>query len=367
MSISADVVVVIVGFRNPDDVADCLRALAYSYPEPRFDVFIAENGGAAAVDALGAVLAADGGPCRTEASDMLWYPDAPWRCRRFRLMSPTRDPTPARRVIVAEMPENLGYAGAVNAWLRELLPTPGWEGVWILNPDTEPTPSALAELVACARTRGKGMIGSRLIPIAGSDRIHSRGLAWRKLTARTVAVDYRAIADADPDVDDIEQRLDAPSGASLYVTRDLIRRIGLMDERYFLYFEDLDWGSRAKAVHAIGYAHRSVVPHKGGTTVRSTGCRAARSRLAVYLEFRNPIIFVRTTYPAWLAWTVVMQVVHAARFALGGARANFRAAVQGLIAGLQGELGRPDRILDDGGDKARPPAPGTIGRGCSSE
>lgn len=344
--VSADVVVIIVAFRKPGDVVDCLRALARSRAQPSFAVFIAENGGAAATRALHAAIVGEGGPCRVDSSASPPVPpEAADSCRCFRLLGEGGDGAPERRVIVAGMAANLGYAAGVNAWLRPLLRLPGWRGAWILNPDTQPTPTALAELVAYARTRGRGMIGGRLTPIASSDRIHSRGLAWRKLPARTLAVDYHATSE-DPDADDVERRLDAPSGASLYVTRELMERIGLMDERYFLFFEDLEWGCRAKAVGAIGYAHRSVVPHKGGSTVRSAGPRGERSRLAVYLEFRNRILFVRATQPAWLPWTALMQALHATTFGLSGSTANFRYAMKGLLAGLRGEVGRPENIAD---------------------
>jgi peptidoglycan/xylan/chitin deacetylase (PgdA/CDA1 family) len=156
-----------------------------------------------------------------------------------------------------------------------------------------------------------------------------------------LAVDYYAPINPAPDPDDIEARLDAPSGASVYVTRDLIEKIGLMDERYFLYFEDLEWGWRAKQVGKIGYAQLSVVPHKGGTTI-GTG----RSPLSAYLESRNRIHFVRDNYPTWMAWTIFMQIIHAAAYGALGKPKNMMLAFQGLVAGILGEIGRPDRILN---------------------
>src|SRR5262245_15412236 len=342
MDAIANVVVVVVGFRNAAEVADCVRALVNARPTPTFEVFIAENGGPAAMDALINVLTGKSSPCRAVSEPELPLESfKPVRRRLFRLIR--ADHTPGSRVHVAEMAENLGYAGAINAWLRPLLKLPDWEGAWILNPDTEPTPTALGELVAYSKIRGKGMVGSCATPMAHSDRVHSRGLAWRKVVARTLAVDYNAPINPPPDADDIEARLDAPSGASLYVTRDLIEQIGLMDERYFLYFEDLEWGRRAKRACGIGYAHRSIVPHKGGTTI-GTG----RSPMSAYLESRNRIHFVRNNYPTWLPWTILMQIVHAAAYGARGKPKNMMVAFQGLLAGIMGEVGRPDWFLNGG-------------------
>jgi GT2 family glycosyltransferase len=118
-----------------------------------------------------------------------------------------------------------------------------------------------------------------------------------------------------------------------------------MDERYFLYFEDLDWGVRAKTLGPIGYAHASIVPHKGGTTIGTSLSRRKQSPLAVYLEFRNRIIFIRKHFPRWLLWTIALAFVYVARYLAEGSVQNTIAAVRGLSAGLLGQTGRPDDIL----------------------
>ena len=344
MRVTEEVVVLVVGFRNAGDVRNCVQALAGATAEPGFEVFIAENGGPSAMDALVRALVGDGRLCQMAADDAI-ATDPRLVRRRQRLRWCRPDGSVRMWINLAETWENLGYAGGVNAWLRPLLAVPGWRGAWILNPDAAPTPRALAELVSHAATRHKGMVGSRLLPHAESVRIHSRGLAWRKLIARTEAVDYHAPCGQPVDLENVEARLDSPSGASLFVTRAMIDAIGLMDERYFLYFEDLEWGLRAREHGGVGYAHASVVPHIGGTTTRTQGSRRGPSDLTVYLEFRNRILFVRSRYPAWLPWTIVMQVVHVISLARPGTFASMPAAVRGLVAGIRGEVGRPDRVL----------------------
>ena len=148
-----------------------------------------------------------------------------------------------------------------------------------------------------------------------------------------------------PPPDDVDRRLDAPSGASIYVTRDCVERIGLMDERYFLFFEDLDWGLRAKKCGGVGYAHRSLVMHEGGTTIGSSTSRRSQSPLAVYLEFRNRILFVRSNFSRWLPWTILAEFAEIAEYARVRAFGSMRAAMRGLAAGLMGRTGRPDDIL----------------------
>jgi N-acetylglucosaminyl-diphospho-decaprenol L-rhamnosyltransferase len=337
------IVTLIVGYRNAEDVVVCLHALSTSVIQPEFEIFVAENGGFDGMGALTRALSRDASPCRPATGTLPIIAPSTLDTPTYRLVRP--DGYDGARVHILQMPDNLGYAGAINTCLRPLLEIPGWTAAWILNPDTAPSPVALRELALESRRRNRGMISSRLVAMQGEHPSCSRGLKWHKFTARTTVVALEPRPGFAPDPGDIEAQLDAPSGASLYVTRSLINRIGLMDERYFLYFEDLEWGHRAKAIRELGHAHNSIVPHKGGTTIGSAPNRAARSSLSVYLEFRNRILFVRHTDSAWLAWTVAMQLVHVAAFIFTGSAGNLIFAARGVWAGLRGETGRPDGVF----------------------
>ena len=339
----AAVVVIIVGYRNAGDIADCLRALASAKPEPRFEVFIAENGGKGGMDALIARLDEGDAAWRPGGAAPPEAPEVAKRVRDYTLVGP--DGSPGEPVHVAEMAENMGYAGGINAWLRPLLAAPEWEAVWVLNPDTLPEPDALAELAAYARSHGKGMVGSCIIRTDQPDRVFTRGMAWNRFACRAEAIGRGAEISVEPDPEEIETRLASPSGASIYVTREVVDAIGLMDERYFLYFEDLEWGLRAQRLGMVGYAHRSRVPHKFGTTIGGTARRAARSRLSVYLGARNLILYERSKNPLRVPWALVTQTGFLAIYGAVGAFGNMVAGFRGLVAGLRGEIGRPDSFF----------------------
>ena len=113
-----------------------------------------------------------------------------------------------------------------------------------------------------------------------------------------------------------------------------------MDESYFLFFEDLDWGLRAKSA-GLGYASGSVVAHKRGTTTGSALAPTSLSRLSVYLHHRNAIFIVRKYFPWTLPIRLCVSLMHAFRFLLKRAPNNFLAVLEGLLAGLRGQTGRP--------------------------
>jgi N-acetylglucosaminyl-diphospho-decaprenol L-rhamnosyltransferase len=335
-----EVAVVIVGFRNCGDIRDCVSALATQVAAPPLRVFIAENGGSEAFDALVAALLGDPrvGPIRTEGR----CEDNSLPGRRRVLLGLTPGPhLPSIEIHIAEMDDNVGYGGGVNAWLRPLLAMPAWRRVWILNPDTQPSPTALTELVAYSKASQKGLVGSRVTLLSRPDCIQTRGMSWSKLRAGVVAIDGYTAAKPPRDNKLLLKRLDAPTGASMFADRELVARIGLMAEHYFLYGEDLEWGLRAKRIGAVGYADDSVVLHKGGSTIGTARRRRDKSALSVYLYARNRILFVREHYPSWMAWTVLVSLAHLLTFAAVGALTNFGVAWRGFRAGLAGETGRP--------------------------
>jgi N-acetylglucosaminyl-diphospho-decaprenol L-rhamnosyltransferase len=335
MAAGFEVPIIIVGFGHSDDIVKCLNAIATQRNCPKFEVFICENGGPAAYDALVKTLTDKGAPC--DGGVELLEPAANEFVRACRL----RLAQGPANVVIGEARDNFGYAGGINAWLRPLLAEEGWTAIWILNPDTWPEPDALAELVAYTGKRGKGMVGSRLMIPGQFEIASSRGLKWNKLSARLTGVDIFAPVSPEPDPEDVERRMDSPTGPSMYVTRTCIERIGLMDESFFLYWEEVDWAIRAKAACGVGYAHRSVVPHVMGTTTGSAGGRAKRSAFSVYLGHRNQLHFVRRHHPRWFLWTLLVTFVRSGEYLAVGSTRNFAAANRGLIAGLRGEKGRP--------------------------
>lgn len=340
----AAVAIVIIGYQNPADICDCLLAASNASLEPAFDIFICENGGKLSYQRLLQTLLDPGGPC-VIAEPTTPIPINPERLSEIECLSLKNRQS---KVWVARAFDNLGYAGGLNAWLSELEQALGWKGIWLLNPDTIPAVDALAELVRHAEAHNKGMVGSSLFDTARPTEIRCRGgLNWQKFKARAVAIGLGDSVETACDPSSIEAALDSPSGASMYVTRSCLQRIGNMDETYFLFFEDLDWGIRAKS-QGLGYAARSLVGHKRGTTTGSAKRLAEVPKLSLYLEHRNGIHFVRKFFPRTIPNRIVYSLLSAMRLLALGAPDRSWVVLQAIIAGLKGERGRPTQFRDLG-------------------
>ena len=93
--------------------------------------------------------------------------------------------------------------------------------------------------------------------------------------------------------------LDYISGASLLVSRAFIERAGLMDEGWFLYYEEIDWQLRRGDLPLLVEPEARVV-HRAGASIGSGGLDERASPLSVYFMTRNLLPFVARWSPARL-------------------------------------------------------------------
>lgn len=237
--------------------------------------------------------------------------------------------------------ENGGFAAGNNLGIR-LAIAHGAMYVWILNNDTEVDAFALAALVDCAEKDPKiGMCGSTLIYHDSRDQIQACGGVnfdyWR-------ALGKQLGHGLDPKSIDIETVVRTPlsyiSGASLLARVQMIMEIGVLEERYFLYFEEIDWAERAKG-WKLAFSKNSIVFHKEGASI-GTASRKRRSELSQYYLNRNIIIFYIRFHKALLPIAVsrvIRELFH--QFKKGDSKLvkiTWRALIDGLFS-RDGQMG----------------------------
>lgn len=295
------VVIAIVGFRNPGDIANCLACLSQSV-HTDFEVVICENGGAEAFQRL------------------------------VESVPPVLSSGQAVTAFAAE--ENLGFAGGVNRCMQSRPNADAW---WILNPDTCPAPDALRALAAKLEDGSCDAAGGVLRLPDGVNQAY--GGYWSPLSGRAITIG-RGTPWSDPiDSAWVERRQNFLVGASMLVGRRFVDAVGLMRDDYFLYCEEIEWCLRATRLGMrLGFAPEAVVMHEGGATTGS----ATWSRLAVYLGERNKMLLVRDCYPLLLPLTLVSaSVVNIMRWGRRRAWRPMADGFLGLFAGLCDRRGPP--------------------------
>jgi len=196
--------------------------------------------------------------------------------------------------------ENLGFAGGNNVGLRYALARGDFGYYWLLNNDTVVEPDALTYLVArmqedlqvgiCGSTIRLYHDHARVQALGGGYYYHWLGLPWH--SGRFTQSNKEQINHQKA-----ESRMNYVEGASMLVSRQFLEQIGLMDEGYFLYFEELDWVIRAQGRFSLGYAPKSLVYHKVGASIGTSSNPALKSELCDYYNIRNRILFAWRYYP----------------------------------------------------------------------
>jgi len=264
------------------------------------------------------------------------------------------DPLPDARHILLALEENGGFSSGNNAGLRLALQDDGCRAFWILNNDTEPAPDALDAL--CARLNQRqdaGFCGSTLCYAHEPDTVQcAGGCTLSPLTGVTAFLlggePLSAVISRKPEP--IENSMAYICGASLLARREALEEIGLLAEEYFLYYEDAEWGLRARrAGHGLAWAPASRVLHKEGGSSVAAGARnghmARRSRLVDYLSLRNRVWLMRNYYPAALPLALLSYLGVILNRIRRGQANRIPLVCRAAWDGLRGRMGKPDHLF----------------------
>jgi len=142
---------------------------------------------------------------------------------------------------VIDTEENLGFARGNNIGIRQALKD-GAEYVLLLNDDTEVDPSFLSALIDVAELRpDAGMLGSAIFYY---DQLQKIWFAGARFDRKSCKVTTTGFDQFDKGKSSALIESDYITGCALLIKRNTIEKIGLLDERFFLYCEDVDWGLR---------------------------------------------------------------------------------------------------------------------------
>ena len=204
---------------------------------------------------------------------------------------PDNQPT----VQIIHQAKNRGFAAGANLGLSRAFAHAAIQWVWILNHDTVVAPDALAALRRCTAEQSQHLLwGSKLLDFDQPEVIQAVGGHYRPCLGLPTHIGQ---GEADRGQYDRPVAMDYPVGAALFVHRHFVEAVGALDEGYFLYFEELDWVTRARRKGlTFGYCWQSRVFHREGS---ATGGKIVRqkSELSDFYLVRNRLIFTRRYYP----------------------------------------------------------------------
>ena len=244
-----------------------------------------------------------------------------------------RDEFPAAELMA--LGDNRRFAGGNNAGLAHAL-AHGADAVMLLNNDVMADPDLLVKLLAALAENPRAGAAAPLIYFAPpSDRIWYAG---GRCTPWLAHSSHRAIRERDHGQFRSVERTGYLTGCCLLATAEAWRRVGALDERYFIYAEDADWCLRARAA---GYELLFVPTARLWHRV-SASSGGAMNPWKVYQRLRaNLTLWSRHARgPARVTWLPALLVQQAAYMALLLARGHAAAAAavpRALLDALTGK------------------------------
>jgi GT2 family glycosyltransferase len=204
---------------------------------------------------------------------------------------------------------NLGFAGGCNIGINAA-GLGNFDYFWFLNPDTVVDRHALVELIARAENQHDiGIVGSTLRYYDNPDLVQAMGGARLDRSNGTSAHIGQGtrFCEVPAEGSAVEREMAYVVGASMLVRAKFIADIGLMEEDYFLYYEEVDWALRGRDKFSLGFAPRSCVFHKSGVNSSK-----AAPLFSTGFYYRNRLRFVARFLPARLTaakWSLFKEML----------------------------------------------------------
>ncbi len=183
--------------------------------------------------------------------------------------------------------ENRGYSGGNNIGIKKALDL-GCDYIFVLNPDTVIEKDTIKILVETAEKENAGIVGPKIY-FKNNKTIWYAGGIFDKAN---VLGHHRGMDEKDEGRYDKVEETDFVTGAAIMIKKEVLEKVGLFDEKYFLYLEDVDLCLRAKkAGFKILYIPGAEVFHENA---KSTGLG---SPIQDYYITRNRMYFASKYLP----------------------------------------------------------------------
>lgn len=217
-----------------------------------------------------------------------------------------------RSVVVLSLSSNLGFTGGNNVGIKQALGD-GAEYVWLLNNDTQIDRNALS-LIDAFDDNEVGIAGSKIYFAPGYEyhkekySMSERGkVLWYAggiIDWKNMYCFHRGVDQVDHGQYDRTEETPFVTGCSMMVKKEVFEKIGLLDEKFFAYLEDLDFCLRAKQMgYKLLYVPQSIIWHN------NAGSSAVGSQLHQFYMTRNRLLVGMQYAPVRTKFALVREAI----------------------------------------------------------
>jgi GT2 family glycosyltransferase len=231
---------------------------------------------------------------------------------------------------------NGGYAAGNNEGIRHALVS-GADHVLIINNDVIVEPDFLSPLVRILEERPKvGIVTCKAFFQRREKGIYCTAGRFSRLRCSGAPLP-KTLTDRKSDVSYI-------SGCILLVRKEVFERVGFLDEKFFMYFEDMEFSNRVRKVYTLAYTPAGTVYHKsgGGDSLKNFTefylYYTTRNRLLAFHEspwpYRVYVVVFSVTLAIAKSFVILFYIAKRPRMYNSGRR--IAAIWKGIVHGCQG-------------------------------
>ena len=232
-------------------------------------------------------------------------------------------------ITIIKSKNNGGFASGANIGLRAFADQTEIEYILLLNPDAVLASGAVIALINRLSDQSVGLCGASIMRFAppfaaqalGGARLGPISLLGQNIAAECMLADR-------PSRESVEKIMDYPLGAAIGMRREFLKRLGLLDECFFLYYEEVDWALRARRLLPCGWARNAVIYHHHGATAGSRLKSGGRSALSDFHMARSRFLFALKWRPYLLPILLILTGLQALNRFRRGRFAQARALLQ---------------------------------------
>lgn len=199
------------------------------------------------------------------------------------------------KIVLLQTSTNLGFAGGNNVALKQILLKSDADYVWMINNDTVVDPSCLSAMIEHQKDNTEtpiGIVGCKIRYYHNPNVIQCVGGSYyNKWLGYSKQIGNCEVDNGQFDNKYI--RPDLINGACMLVSVPFLKSVGLMNEEYFLYFEEQDWAERARRKgFLLSYCGKGLIYHKEGATIGG-GQKKGSSRFSDFYFTRSKLLFTK--------------------------------------------------------------------------
>jgi GT2 family glycosyltransferase len=198
------------------------------------------------------------------------------------------------QVGIVQSDKNGGFSAGNNIGIRIAMKDADCTHIWLLNNDTVVNKYTLRKsLDHFVHYSHLGILGSKLIMYEKPEYLQGYGASFNVLSGKSTILGFKSSSNIESPV---LMSPDCVIGASMLVSRSYIEQVGYLDDRYFLYKEELDWALRgkSKSFKCMASMNTGIYHKQGVTTGNKLGGK--RNLQSMYYMLQSHLIFYRKFY-----------------------------------------------------------------------